>query len=676
MANLMNNNNKTNSMNNKGGNSMSKFNVKPSVRSYVINKNAGKALNDALYAVMPVIYKCEFRRNEETNEIELVSKELGTSNNSPVIRAFGLSDKVMRNAVIKTEDMYGNEHKIVIDITPDGKYPLCENIILVKGDGEDETILAELTRDGVTIEGERYEVASVSPSQEKQGSKFFARLTDKVKDQLAIFNIIEEINGYVYTNMFKDLVDGKDILKANSRLGNYGSNMLCLATIDLSKERIAVVHKEKQNGKVVNEGSIYGSFDYAPEVKAMMDAQGIKIDNHINDGACYLSAAVNQRIFEAVGVDLTEEEAYKAALQVRISHVTAKCMERALSQSDMERIAKHYNAKFYGPENAPIALLVDEDGAKLINKTDLANGTAVLKVYVMAMAKANRPHSSGQHLIKYMNVDAERTTQIMYNMTFNALDEYVVGQVYDGNNHSTQYAEIRNNVGEASFRERFLVESLIKDELTFASGAVAKNRLTLDGVYSHMMFDLSYALTEGRVSNILGINKYGLIEAYSEDVCRIYAKDIAEIENDATLTEEEKELKLQAKLSAIVVKFPSAMPDEYEVVVYKTRKQMMNKIKAVASNEDKEVLLQYFNRTPWGCTVFAPINTLKNKLAGADVDFDACMSDMSELKDILVERRMKDTMNLGKCVFISYNDIDRKAIAAAKNEEDEAADCL
>ena len=96
---------------------------------------------------------------------------------------------------------------------------------------------------------------------------------------------------------------------------------------------------------------------------------------------------------------------------------------------------------------------------------------------------------------------------------------------------------------------------------------------------------------------------------------------------------------------------------------------MAAKIEALPlSNDEKEVLLAYFNRTPWGCTVFAPINSLKNKLAGADVDFDACMSDMSELKHILVNKRMKDAKELGYLTFISYKDIKRNTV---EDEEDE-----
>jgi hypothetical protein len=614
---------------------------------YAMNKKMREALINKLYELMPVINKYSFFKDEETNELKY-TVELGTSNDSPVIREFGLSDKVMKNVKIQETTNNNNTVSRRIDIAPGTRYQLSENIILVYGTKD---ILADFTRNGLVIDGVRYEVASVSPSQEKHSCKYFARLTEEVPNQKAVFDKIEKINGYVYTGLFSKPVSGEKILKSNSRLGNYGSNMQLLTEIDLSVYQIAIV-----------EDSITGAYDYESKVKETMDKNGIKIDNHINDGALYLSISIVQRIFEALKMDIDRRAALTAALQLRIGTVTAKCMSRTLEQEDMMRIAKQYNAKFYGNPNGELALLIDEDGAKLINEIDLSTGKAILKVYVMAMANASTPHTSGQHLIKYMNVDAARTLEIMDKLTTEALDNYITGQIMDGNNNSTVYAKIRSLVGEEALSSRMLMESLIKDTITYATSAVAKNRLAIEGIYSHMMFDLSYALTNGAVDYILGINKYGLIEAYSADICKKYAKEIAEIENDPTLSEEERELKLQAKLSATVIKFPSAGPDEYEVIVYQTENQIKAKIeKATAGNNKmKKTLKAYFDNTPWGCTVFAPVNTLKNKLAGADVDFDACMSDMSELKNILVEERMAHPNELGYCTFISYKDIERE----------------
>jgi hypothetical protein len=44
---------------------------------------------------------------------------------------------------------------------------------------------------------------------------------------------------------------------------------------------------------------------------------------------------------------------------------------------------------------------------------------------------------------------------------------------------------------------------------------------------------------------------------------------------------------------------------------------------------------------------------MKNKLAGADCDFDATMTDMSELKQILIAKRRRDGF-MGDCIVISY----------------------
>lgn len=614
---------------------------------YAMNKKMREALINKLYELMPVINKYSFFKDEETNELKY-TVELGTSNDSPVIREFGLSNKVMRNVKIQESTSNNNTVSRRVDIAPGTRYQLSENIILVYGTKD---ILADFTKNGLVIDGVRYEVASISPSQEKHSCKYFARLTEEVPNQKAVFDKIEKINGYVYTGLFSKPVSGEKILKSNSRLGNYGSNMQLLTEIDLSVYQVAIV-----------EDSITGAYDYESEVKKVMDKNGIKIDNHINDGALYLSISIVQNIFKTLNMDIDKRAALTAALQLRIGTVTAKCMSRTLEQEDMMRIAKQYNAKFYGNPNGELALLIDEDGAKLINEIDLSTGKAILKVYVMAMANASTPHTSGQHLIKYMNVDAARTLEIMDKLTTEALDNYITGQIMDGNNNSTVYAKIRSLVGEEALSSRMLMESLIKDTITYATSAVAKNRLAIEGIYSHMMFDLSYALTNGAVDFILGINKYGLIEAYSADICKRYAKEIAEIENDPTLSEEERELKLQAKLSATVIKFPSAGPDEYEVIVYQTENQIKAKIEkaAAGNNKMKRTLKAYFDNTPWGCTVFAPVNTLKNKLAGADVDFDACMSDMSELKNILVEERMAHPNELGYCTFISYKDIERE----------------
>jgi hypothetical protein len=127
------------------------------------------------------------------------------------------------------------------------------------------------------------------------------------------------------------------------------------------------------------------------------------------------------------------------------------------------------------------------------------------------------------------------------------------------------------------------------------------------------------------------------------------------------MTKEEQRLALQDLLSGVVIKYPTAMSKEYEIVVYLTKQQVLNRIaESNISNTDKAELKDYFLNTPWGCTVYAPINAMKNKLAGADCDFDATDIDMSELKYILMNERAKQRETIegfmGDCTIISYKE--------------------
>jgi hypothetical protein len=289
----------------------------------------------------------------------------------------------------------------------------------------------------------------------------------------------------------------------------------------------------------------------------------------------------------------------------------------------------------------------------------------------MAVANASGVKTSSQHLIKYMAVNPEETVRILKDLAKTALDNFVADKIESTNEYDT----LTNNRIMAKLpanevvQDAYLMEAMLADTWKYAQSMIAKNKVVIPGIYTHMMFDMSYNLTAGLIKGILGITKDGFIEAYNPDLMEIYAAEIEAIENDPTLTEEEKEAQLFEIFSAVVVKFPSAMPKEYEIIVYQTKRQLRNKIELAVeeldiTNEEKIVmidkLVNYFETTPWGCTVYAPVNAMKNKLAGADVDFDATMADMSELKHILINERLNNKGFMGECTFISYKDINRQ----------------
>lgn len=634
------------------------------VKGFAANQAMRSAVVKALYEQSIVIRKFEVTTDEDNN-MDMTFK-YGTIGMNPVAVAFGL-DYDVRIPNLPVEVKLDNDKTEPRRVNVDGqKYIFCTSLITVECD--DDQAINDMAINGFVVtdkEGNSvvYRAAGSSPSNEKHAVKFFYKVTDEIDTELKAFNIMDTVAGNVFSAKFAKLMTGKAVTKLNTRLGNYLTTMKSLAQIDLAKDYIALV-----------DGSIDGAYDFDEATREQMDKAGIEIDNHINDGANYYATDVIVEMAANVGVKMTHKDALKVAVQNRATYLTGKTMSRTLTKEHLVRVAKANNAKFYGNRNGRLLAVFDTDGAKLVNYAALEAGTAVIDVYVMAIAKASTVRTSGQHLIKYMSVDKETTIKFMKNALGNKLDEFFLDKLNSEAVMNSVNAKLIAALGEDAVKNTALMETLINDTIKYATSAIAKTKVDIEGVYSHMMFDLSYALTNGRVNGVLGITKDGFVEAYSEDVLRMYKNEIAAIENNDELTEDEKDEQLFQLLSGVVIKYPSAMPKEFEIVVYLTRKQLMRKIKEVTKdNRDRETLRDYFNNTPYGCTVYAPINAMKNKLAGADVDFDATMTDMSALKFILIDQRIKEQNSrpgfMGYCTFISYNNIDRTDLQADENDD-------
>ena len=634
------------------------------VKGFAANQAMRSAVVKALYEQSIVIRKFEVTTDEDNN-MNMTFK-YGTIGMNPVAVAFGL-DYNVKIPNLPVEVKLDNDKTEPRRVNVDGqKYIFCTSLITVECD--DDQAINDMAINGFVVtdkEGNSvvYRAAGSSPSNEKHAVKFFYKVTDEIDTELKAFNIMDTVAGNVFSAKFAKLMTGKAVTKLNTRLGNYLTTMKSLAQIDLTKDYIALV-----------DGSIDGAYDFDEATREQMDKVGIEIDNHINDGANYYATDVIVEMAANVGVKMTHKDALKVAVQNRATYLTGKTMSRTLTKEQLVRVAKANNAKFYGNRNGRLLAVFDTDGAKLVNYKALEEGTAVIDVYVMAIAKASTVRTSGQHLIKYMAVDEKKTIAFMKNALGNKLDKFFLDKLNNEAVMNSVNAKLIAALGEDAVKNTALMETLISDTIKYATSAIAKTKVDIEGVYSHMMFDLSYALTNGRVNGVLGITKDGFVEAYSEDVLRMYKNEIAAIENNDELTEDEKDEQLFQLLSGVVIKYPSAMPKEFEIVVYLTRKQLMRKIKEVAeNNKDKQTLVEYFNNTPYGCTVYAPINAMKNKLAGADVDFDATMTDMSALKFILIDQRIKEQNSrpgfMGYCTFISYNNIDRTDLQADENDD-------
>ena len=632
------------------------------VKGYAANMKLRQSIVDRLYKETVVIRKFEVKVDNKTNE-QTIEFKYGTIGMNPVVEAFGLDKDVRINNLPVEVKVNGYDDKTEPrKITVDGqRYIFCSSLITIKC--EDTSVIEANDVNGFVFGNDVYRVLGASPSNEKKAVKYFYKVTDKVADELTAFNIMDEISGHVFSAKFAKLVNGKDITKLNTRWGNYLTTMQCMAEIDLNKDYIAVVFKD-------NEGLV-GAYDFDDNTKAKMDAVGVKIDNHINDGAVIHTVPCVQEIAKSVNMDLDEADALKVALQMRETVMTAKVMEITMTEEDALAVAKNNNAVFYGNTNGRLMGVYDEDGAKAINVKALEERTETIKLYVLAMAKASNVRTNGQHLIKFMSVDKGATLEFLQNQFSVKLDEFFMNKLNEESKMDYVNARLVSILGADAVNNTALMETLINDTIKYAQSAIAKTKVEIDGVYSHMSFDWTYALTGGVVNSLLEVTPEGFVEAYSADVNRKLAKETKAIENNPNLTEEDKAIELFRQRTGIVIKHPSAMPDEYEIVYYMTEKQMKQRITdrlmAVKNNkvkaELKARLTRYVENAPWGVTIYAPLNAMKNKLAGADVDFDATLTDMSDLKHILIKARLEEQKDklgyMGKCVFISYKDINR-----------------
>lgn len=640
-------------------------NVMNNVKGFTANMKLREAIVHELYKETVVIRKFEVTKDKEGNIH--TSFKYGTIGMNPVVEAFGLDRDVRINSLPVEYKLEGLDDKYEPrKITVDGeRYIFCTSLITVKC--EDSEIIDANDANGFIFGDTVYRVLGASPSNEKKAVKYFYKVTDKVADELTAFNIMDEISGHVFSAKFAKLVNGKTITKLNTRWGNYLTTMKCMAEIDLNKDYIAVVFKDND--------ALVGAYDFNEAVRNQMDAVGIEIDNHINDGAVIHTVPCIQEIGRFVNVELTEADALKVALQMRETVMTAKVMGITMTEEDALAVAKNNNAVFYGNTNGRLMGVYDEDGAKAINVKALEERTEKIKLYVLAMAKASNVRTNGQHLIKYMSVDKDATLDFLRKQFAVKLDDYLVNKLNDETRMQSVNARLIEALGQDAVKNTALMETIINDMMKYAQSAIAKTKVEIDGIYSHMSFDWTYAITGGVVKSLLEVTPEGFVEAYSADVNRKLAKETAAIENNPNLSEEDKAIELFRQRTGVVIKHPSAMPDEYEIIYYMTEKQMKQRIadrlKTVKSNkvkaELKARLTRYVDNAAWGVTTYAPLNAMKNKLAGADVDFDATLTDMSDLKHILIKARLEEQKDklgyMGKCVFISYKDIDRTELA-------------
>lgn len=493
------------------------------------------------------------------------------------------------------------------------------------------------------------------PSNEKHASKFFF---DDSKTNAEWWDYIDKLTGCGYKYFLGKSNSPKKILKNASRLNNYGTTMELIGEIDLTKDYIVLARCSFEAVEDTDEATT-----------AELKEYGIVFGSNINDGKQYLLADLY-----AEGRNMSPEFACLLAPQTRANVLNTKCLSQMMLDDNMKMTERNIKALYgddilvYGNIDGRCALIVDDDGAKLPNKGALENNCTI-KVYGLAIAKASNSRTSGQMIAKLLDKNAPEATERLINLAKEAVNEQAVrqmnGSFYPAAGTVANTAAV---LGKAALLDEAYCKALFDETTNFAKSAIADTKINLNSVYNHAMFDDIYVASRGYINHILGIKdcgKYGLlVEVFSKDVLVYYKDEIEAIEDNNLLSEKEREAALDDLLSSFIIKYPSAGAEEYLGVRYLTLKEWRQRCAKVleAANietEDAEELTEhikwYMNNIPFGVTLFASFNFIKNKLAGMDVDFDATLAVFDQVKSVLLNRKAENVLT-----YIDYEDTNSK----------------
>ena len=375
------------------------------------------------------------------------------------------------------------------------------------------------------------------------------------------------------------------------------------------------------------------------------------------------------------------------SIQTRSNFVQTKCLAETFSPKGMKQIENNLRilfgdkVKVYGNPTGVCSLITDKNGAKLINKAALEAGNIKIDVWGLAVAKASNSKTSTQLIAKMLEKNHVAATKRICEL----VEESVLDQFSSKLNAVfNPVLGVNNNTGAILGTKAVIDEgycySTLHDMENFVKSAIADMKVPLDSLYDHAMFDDIYVQSAGLIKHLLTIRdcgEYGLlVEVFSKDFCVYYADEIEAIESDKTLSEKERNDKLDALCSAVIIKYPSAGAEEYLGVRFLTMREWKMRCEAKISeitaedriygmlnlNKDKEEdkefveglishIESYCENISYGVTVFAAFNFIKNKLAGMDVDFDAILAILDSIKTILLNR---EAMNI--LTYIDYFD--------------------
>lgn len=636
-----------------------------------------------LYSWTPVfrvinLYGLDTKENTVTlQEAELIYKvEHVIGGNSPVARSFFNKDN---DPVIDVEaaqyDDNGNvtyrRVKTGANDNSDKHYSYIPELVLVKfriKDADTAKVLSErvlsegLTINGTTVvigqtaDGQKLNPYVWSPSNERSGQIIFTGV-----DSVTAWNKLEAIGGGAMSRKLAGEMSIAKFKKIASRLGLFATPAVEFVTVG-----------NKANGLLVLDHELEGSDDFDTVYKKALANIGISIDKKQWDGAAFFSDSLALEGLKNLGAKhVGASDALMFAFQLRVSQVYAKVFGEALHQSVMNKISrfiiaeldklaaasnkssKDYYRVYGNPNN--ISMILDSNAAKIVDLTQDAPEDG-MQVYLLDIAKPSKSRTSTQMMSKFALMDAKRTAEFMRNKAKADSANYADGVGSDSINLLSDNINVWQTLLSVAkempadsktamdiYGDENIMARLLADVSRRHESAYKKCAIEIDSMFERALFDSSYLLTDGKVDSLLKTDDRGAIECFSNDVLEMFAEEIAAIEEDDSLTPEQKKELLDKKLTASMIKYPTPGTEEIAVIRPLTAKELRARIAELVANgvideATAKVLWNYFCFTSYGVIKIAADNALKHKLAGMDTDYDGVVVILEqELNAILLD---------------------------------------
>lgn len=355
-------------------------------------------------------------------------------------------------------------------------------------------------------------------------------------------------------------------------------------------------------------------------------------DTHQHDGMCILGSSYVQNVIGGELGTLYGLSPRDISFQVRVQNCFGKCCSTTMDDYELNYLANREDAVVIGEKDAPVAVVMDCDGYKV----EPVMG-APFNLHILCVAKTTNSNLLNVQVLNKMPVNEDSINRLA-KTAIESIDsikveevEIPIATVTDAtrvNNCLLSYSETSDWHKERISNDRHLWKTTIKANVRELSSKISKGKLPSEDVYfSRVLFESNPCVG---LPEILDASKY---EAFSKDILDAKADEISEIENDDTLTLDEKDAKLAELLSGVIVKNPSPGEDEYEKVVFLTK----NQIKRRAS-KDIRAAFNLINSS-YGTITLACSALIKSKLAGFDTDFDGMSIMLGDAAKLLLENK-------------------------------------